>query len=374
MNREKIFNIFVFLSTLARSLIDCFIPIILYEKGLDIEYIILFLLLNYSLCFLLNVPLGYLGKKLTFKWAMIVTSFFIAISYYYLLMTNLTIVTLFLFAICHVIHTHVYWLARHYYAISILPKKDMADEVGNIIIFSTLAIIPVSYFGAILMNNLAPQIVLMIVVFLYMVSVVPLFKMVERKKDSKISVTSSAWDIAMDAPKKSLLFMVLAQFKTISRYLFPLVIFLYIKDNYEYIGIFNIAVGVASMFFVYFFSRKMDRDKKDYLVLSGVLGCVVYLLKMNITDTGLMLLIGLFEGLVEKMYDLAFNRNLYALGHHYEGFGYPVLMEGIQNMSRIIIILFFVIFSVDLKAIIYISAFMLIVTGLVGFDDGKGGY
>jgi uncharacterized membrane protein HdeD (DUF308 family) len=149
---------------------------------------------------------------------------------------------------------------------------------------------------------------------------------------------------------------------------------LYIKDNYEYIGIFNIAVGVASMFFVYFFARKMDRDKKDYLVLSGVLGCAVYLFKMNITDTGLMLLLGLCEGLVEKMYDVAFNRNLYALGHHYEGVGYPVLMEGIQNMSRIIIIFIFVLFSVDLKTIIYICAFMLIVTGLVGFDDGKGGY
>ena len=77
MNRERTFNLFVFLSTLARSLVDCFIPIILYNRGLEVKYIIIFLLLNYSLCFILNVPLGNIGKKITFKWTMIVTSFLI---------------------------------------------------------------------------------------------------------------------------------------------------------------------------------------------------------------------------------------------------------------------------------------------------------
>lgn len=374
MNREKTFNVFVFLSTLARSLVDCFIPIILYNKGLEPQAILWFLLCNYSLFFLLNVPLGFIGKKITFKWAMIVTSFLIGVSYYFLLIAKFNIINLLIFAVLHVINTHVYWLTRHYYALEVLPKTNLADEVGNIIIFSTLAIIPVSYVGALMMNNLDMNLVLIIIVALYMISAIPLFKIMERKKSFTLGIVDSARNIAKEIPPKSLLFMVLAQFRMISRYLFPLLLFIYIQDNYEYIGIFNTAVGIASMFFVYFFARKMDRDKKDYLVLSGILSFVVYVFKLNIVDTGLMLLVGLFEGLVDKMYELAFNRNLYALGHHYEGIGYMVLMEGIQNASRILIIFIFAILAVDLKSILYISSLMLIVTGLVGFYDGKGGY
>lgn len=374
MNRVKIFNVFVFLSTLARSLVDCFIPIILYNKGLDIKYILFFLLLTYSLSFLFSAPLGYIGKKITFKWAMIISSFSIGISYYFLLMVDLNLISLFIFTLFHVINTQLYWLARHYYALEVLPKKDLADEVGNIIIFTTLALIPVSYVGALLINNLEMNIVLIIVIFLYMISIIPLFKIIERKKQIEIGVLESAKNVIRNMPKKSFWFMIIAQFRMISRYLFPLFLFIYIKDNYEYIGVFNIAVGVASMFFVYFFARKMDKDKKDYLVLSGVLGCLVYIFKLNITDVGFMLLIGLSEGLVDKMYEVAFNRNLYALGHQYDGIGYTVSMEGLQNFSRMTIIVIFSLLSFSLTTILYICAFMLIVTGLIGFDDGKGGY
>jgi hypothetical protein len=315
-----------------------------------------------------------MGKKITFKWAMIVTSFLIGISYYFLLLAPLNVINIFVFAFLYAVSTHMYWLTRHYYSLEVLPKRDLADDVGNIIIVSTLAIIPVSYAGALLMNNVTTELVLVIVIFLFVVSAIPLFKIVEQKKSFTLGVFQSAKNVINDMPRQSLWFLLFAQFRMIGRYLFPLAIFLYIKSNYEYIGLFNIAVGVASMFFVYFFARKMDRDKKDYLILSGVLGCLIYLLKLNVVDTGLMLLIGLAEGLIDKMYEVAFNRNLYALGHHYDGVGYTVVTEGVQNIGRIIITLIFILFTIDLKLILYISAFGLIITGLIGFDDGKGGY
>jgi hypothetical protein len=374
MKRIKEFNIFIFLSTLARSLIDCFIPIILYNKGLDIKAIIWFVILNYTLCFLLNVPLGFLGKKITFKWAMIVTSFLVGISYYFLLMVDFSITNLFLFTFFHALNTQVYWLSRHYYALCVLPKTNLADEVGNIIILSTLAIIPVSYIGALIMNNLDMQLVLVVIIFLYIISIIPLFKIVERKGISTLSIMDGVKKVIEDIPRKSIWFMIFCQFKTITRYLFPLYLFLYIKSNYEYIGLFNIAFGIASMIFVYFFARKMDRDKKDYLVLSGVLGCLVYIFKLNVNDMGLMILVGLAEGLIDKMYEVAFNRNLYALGHQYDSLSYTIAIESLQNISRIIIIIGFICLSLDLKNILYISSFMLIINGLIGFDDGKGGY
>ncbi len=374
MKRYKLFNTFIFLSTLTKALIDCFIPIILYKKGISEYYIIFFLLLNYSLAFILTIPLGYLCKKITYKWMLIITSFIVGLSYYILFMKELNIINLLLFTIFHILNSHTYWISRHYYALDVLPKRDLADEVGNIVIFSTLALIPVSYIGALLINNLDKTLMLVIVVLMNIISVIPLFKIKERRKDENNNLLEDVKTIINDIPKRSLAFMVLAQFRMIGRYIFPLYMFIYIKDNFEYIGIFNTAVGIASMFFVYFFARKMDKEKKDYLILSGLLGCIVYLLKLNITDTGLILLIGLAEGIADKMYEVAFNRNLYALGHHYERRGYATAMEGLQNISRVIIIFLTFIFLENLKTMLYIAALMLVVTGIVGFDDGEGGY
>ena len=370
MDKHKTFNLFNFLSTLARTLIDCFIPVILYNKGLNIKGILFFLLLNYSISFLVNVPLGYIGKKITFKWAMIASSFFMGISYYFLLALELNVFNIFVFTFTHVVNSNIYWVSRHYYALEVLPKREMASEVGNIVIFSTLAVIPISYIGALLMNRLELTHVVIIIMSLYVISVLPLFRINEEKKKTNQKLL----DIAFDIPRRSILFMILAQFRMISRYLFPLFLFLHVERNYEFIGIFNIVVGIASTIFVYFFAKKMDQKKKDYLFLSGILGCIVYILKLNIHYIFLVLAIGFIEGITDKMYEVAFNRNLYALGTHYDGINYSILMEGFQNISRVVIIMFFAFIIVDLKLIFYFSAFMLVLTGFVGFDDGEGGY
>jgi hypothetical protein len=374
MNKTKYFNTFIFLSTVARTLFDCFITIILYKKGLGIDNILFYLVLNYSLSFILNVPLFYISLKISFKWLMIITSFLIGIAYYFLLLRDLNLITLLLFTIFHVISTNVYWVSRHFYALEILPKEDLADEVGNIIIISNIAMIPVSYFGALMINNVNKSIMLIVLVILFAISIIPLFYIKERQVNFKSSIIGGIKRILIHMPRTSLLFYIFAQFRIICHYFFPLYIFLYVKNNCEYIGIFNIVAGIASMVFVYFFSRKMDKEKKDYLVLSGFLGAIVFFLKLTIVDTTLMIGIAIAQGFTEKMYELSYNRNMYALGHHYNGALYATTIEWFQNLIRVFITFFFAIFFFDLKSFLLVSSFMLVITGLIGFDDGEGGY
>jgi hypothetical protein len=289
-------------------------------------------------------------------------------------MMPLNIMNIFIILLTYSINTHVYWLARHYYSLRILPNRELGSEVGNLVIMSQLAIIPASYFGALLMDQLKTELFLVIVLFFYMISIIPLFRLIKEKKVERNDAIHEIKNILTNIPKQSIWFLIFAQFRVVSKYIFPLYLFIYIKSNYEYIGIFNVAVGIASMFFVYIYSRRMDKKKKDYLLLSGVLSCIVWLLKLNIVATSLLLVIGLMEGLVERMYETSFNRNLYALGKHYNALDYAVVVEGLQNFVRIFIVFFIFFLINDLKLSLYITAFILMITGLIGFDDGKGGY
>jgi hypothetical protein len=372
MDNIKRYNIFIFLGTFSRNLIEVFIPIILYNKGISIQYIFFFLLINYSFSFLLNFPLAYISKIITFRWLIILSSISVAISYYYLFLFPITLPILVLITFTHVINAHTYWLSRHYYALKVLPHNSIGPQIGNIVIFSQAAIIPASYIGALLISNLNIEYVLTIVILMYLVTIIPLYKIRTTRDD--ITLYNGIEDIFKTIPRRSLYFFILAQFRFISKYLFPLYIFIYVRSTYEFIGIFNAMIGIASMVFVYIFARKMDKNKDDYLVLSGLISTIVWLLKLNVFLPIYMLIIGFIEGLVEKMYETSFNRNMYALGKQYNGISYSALVEGLQQLSRVLIMIIVIVFIKDIRVFLYISALMLTVTGFIGFDDGDGGY
>lgn len=351
-------------------MIDFFVPLILYERGIEINHILLYLLFNYVIIFLLNYPILLLVKKITFKWSLVLSGLFMTTAYYYLLVPPITFYSMFFISIVSAIGGYLYYAAKHDYALHLLPDHNMADEVGNMMIGIQLGLIPASFIGAILLQHMDKYLLIVTTLFLYLLSIVPLFGIKTKRIKEKIEFKK----VFLEFPKRSIWFYVLAQFRVISKTVFPLYVFLRLDTSLEYIGIFDLLVSFAGIFFIYAFARKMDRDKKDYLMLTGILSAFVYLLKLNITDTLLFLVIGLLEGLTDRMYDMAYTRNLYALGKHYHRVSYIGFLEGLFNIVRVIIMLFFLYVIKDFNLFLYISAFMLFITGLTGFDDGKGGY
>ncbi|MGI6329882.1 MAG: MFS transporter [Bacilli bacterium] len=367
MDNIKKFNLFVFLATFTRNLIEVFIPLILYNRGLTIDYIFLFLLLYYFFSSLLNFPLTFLSKRITFKWLIIISSFFISLSYYLLFLFPLTILILILIVFTHIINSHTYWLSRHYFALEVLSIKEIGLGVGKIIIFSELGLIPASYLGALLITYLNFKYVLLIVIMMYLITISPLFTLKERNK-KKLSLDDGYKEIIKTIPKRNIYFYFLVQFRMIARYIFPLYIFIYVESNYKFVGIFNTLVGISSLFFVYFYSKKLDKEKKDYLILSSILLGIVWILKLNIFSSFIILIIAFLEGLVEKMYETTYNYNNYSLGLNYNSLAFVSYLEGLQNFFRAIIILIVIIFIKDLIIFLYLSSFMLIISSLIGFD------
>ena len=84
---------------------------------------------------------------------MIASSFFMGISYYFLLALELNVFNiLFLLLLMSLIQIYIGYqdIIMHLRSF----EKRNGIEVGNIVIFSTLAVIPISYIGALLMNRL----------------------------------------------------------------------------------------------------------------------------------------------------------------------------------------------------------------------------
>ncbi|MGI6325059.1 MAG: hypothetical protein ACOXZS_03875 [Bacilli bacterium] len=364
------YNLFIFLSTFAKTMCEVFVPIVLFNKGLDLACIFSYYIIKYTILLLTFYPMIRLGKIVKFKWLLVISSIALGISFYSLSVLTISLTHLFLTALAFGIYTQTYWLGRHYYAMEVLPKKDMADEVGNIIILSQLALIPSAYLGALAIEHLGLETLTTIVTFISIIGAFPIFSIAEKINNVPIDTGK----IYKTIPKQSLFIIAFDQLRLALMLLFPLWIYLNVVDTYHYIGILNIAIGIASIFFIYLFARKMDQDKKDYLNLAIILLSTIFLIKLEITNATSMIIIVLFEGLASRMHITSFTRNLYSLGKNYDKASYLCVYEIITNSTLILIFDLALVFFRDLTTFLYIGTLVFLLSSFIKFDDGKGGY
>ncbi len=369
MQNLRKFNIYILLSSFSKSLIEVFVPIILYKAGFRIEEIIFYSLLKFSFILFLNPVICLIGKIIKFNWLNIFAIIFFYIGYYYLFNIEHNITSLFFLALFLVLYEHSYWVARHYLALKILDKEKIASEVGGFLIMTQIALIPSSFIGALLIKNLDIKLLLLIISSLLIVSSLIIFRIKIYDKNKNKNNINEITKVIKNMPKRSIIFLMIEQFRMIGSFLFVLYLYKYVSENLTYIGVFNIVVGVASIIFVYFFSKKMDKSKKDYLIVSSLFVTIIWILKLNITSSLLMIIIALFQGLSERMYEVSNSRNMYSLGKHYDSMIYIMITESIYNIARIIICLIGFVFIKDLKLFLYLCGIMIFVAGLIGFDD-----
>ncbi len=369
-NNELKYNIFIFLSTFARGLCEIFVPIVLYNRGFSLTCIFAYFVIKYFVLSVNQYPIIMLGKKVKFKWLLVISSFALGISFYYLSIIALSLQSLIFVALSFGIFTQTYWLGRHYYAMEVLPRKNMGDEVGNIIILSQLALIPSAYLGGLAIEFFGLRIVAVIITFISLMAIFPIFSIKERKNTLNINISN----VFKTIPKQSLAIIAIDQFRLAIMLLFPLLIFMNIAQTYRYIGILHTAIGLASLFFIYVFARRMDQDKNDYLNIAVLLLGLIFLIKLNVLDAVVMVVVAILEGLVSRMHLTSLTRNIYSLGKNYDVASYLVIYETFSNIPLVLIFTFGLLFINNLSMFLYIATFLFLVAGFVKFNDGKGGY
>lgn len=233
-------------------------------------------------------------------------------------------------------------------------------HIGSIIIFNYIAYILSSYIGALITDNFGLIYVVIIIFSLSVLSMIPLISIKNINKKEKITISLK------NIKKNKILFFMFEQFKVMFLMLQPLYLFLYVKKDMEYIGIFNIVMGISSIIFVYFFVRKVKVNK--YFWLLNIVFCVVLISKINIINNNFMLIIAFLEGLFSRMYEVVSSENLYDKQIDNTS-SYLIVVELIFCITNSILYLIFYLFNIDVKIILYICIIGIFISGFVRYKN-----
>lgn len=370
MSDLKKYNIFIFITSFAKLLVEIFIPLILYNMSFTIKEIILFLILKYSFC-LLFIPVGYfIGKKYSVSTLMILSSIIFSITYIYLSQINRNLTSLIILSILYSSYLMFYWLGRHAYGLSIIEDKKTTDNVSLYNIFTILGGLFSPFIGSYIIEKTSTLTLSTIVLVLMIISIIPLTKI----KKIKLNPNTQIKHIIKSFPKTNYIFNTLDQLRYILYTVLPLWIYINIKSKYSYIGILNIITGLGSIIYIYLLSKKMDKNKKDYLSLSLLIMSIIYLLKITITSNLAYLIITLFEGITKSSLDTITLRNTYVYQKNYCITSYIIFTEIINNIARTLFLIIFYIFNVPLKTMLLICILGIFLNVFIKYDDGKYGY
>lgn len=354
-SNQKKFNIYVFLSTFARNLVELFIPIILYKFGYSVKEVLFYFFMMNVFSLFLSYPSTLFINKFGGKVFSVVGIVFFAILQ--ILLGNLWKGTsyLLLIAFCFAMYRRGYWMPRRYYNLKIMHRDNISSSYSIITIINQLGIVISSYIGSLVLDFLSIDYLTVVAIILFLLSLLPLrFLEFEHKEtDSKIEVFKTLKSI----PKRDLFTFGMYEIWYIVKFLFPIYLFLYVKDTYQTVGLLTLVTNLATMVFAYFYGKKINKSK-NFLRLSIVLVCMVYLFKLNVTGA-LLVLASFLEGVFCKMYEISVQKEFYTISRKFEYHSYNCVYDLNQNAFRTIVTLIMILIG-DLKMMIIFGIFCML--------------
>ena len=355
MKCNKTYNIFLFLSTLTRNLVNVFSLVLLYKKGYTINNLLFFLFIMY----LMGILVNYFSLKIYYKVVLIISSIIYGISFIYLSVLNKGLISLSILAILLAIGNYSYHTIRHFLALTMFEKGK--QDTGVFIMINYLSIIGSSLVGMYLIKRLSLTVTSIIVFILSFISIIPILR------QPRINIDNNRVDKRVSISKNKIIFNILEQFKVIFMELQPLFLFIYVDKSIYYVGIFNVITNIASLIVIYFISKKISYKYFKYYTL--ILG-IILILKLNIKSGIILLIIAFLEGVFVKIYEYVSLFNLYDYGDNCVS-KYLLFEELIFFGSKTLIVLLYLLFNLDIYFIMYINLVGIIISGLFIRYKGK---
>lgn len=359
MKKLTLYNVFLFLSNISRNIVEIFSFVYLYQKGYKIKNILLFYSIYYLVGVFISYITVYLTKCIRRKVLLIISGLLYGVSFYYLSVMSMTNYNLVILSIILSTSSFIYHTIRHYYAMNLVDKVE-DKKIASILISAYLPIIFSSILGSYIVDKYSILVSSIIVIILSVISIIPLIFIKDDITNNKIEYSK--------INSNKLIFFILEQFKVIFLLLEPIYLYLYVKKSLNYVGTFNILIGISSIIYLYYIAHRININK--YFKYINIIFCLVLLLKLNITNKYILLVVALLEGLGIKSFELTSNKNIYNIENSNIN-GYLITCELIFCFLRSIICLMFYLFIDNVKVMLYISLVPIFLISFVKLSDIK---
>ena len=347
---QKKFGLYVFLSTFARNLVEVFIPVILYKFGFSFKEVILYYFLVNVFSLVLSYPCVYISNKYTNNVLSIIGVISFLLVQILLNFIHKSNVFLIAVSFAYALYRRGYWISRRFYNLRVIRKKNISSTYSFISIINHIGVIFSSYIGSLFLDFTTVSVLTIISMILFLISLIPLYLLnfEHKENETELNVLKTLKLI----PKSNLFLFGAYELINVVKFLFTMYLFIYVKDNFQTIGMLNIFTNLSTIIFAYFYGKIINKEK-NFLHLSIFLVIIVYVLKLN-SISYVLILISFLEGLFNKMYEISIQKEFYLLSKKFEYNNYNLMYEITQNFFRTIIMAILYFFVNDLKFMITI--------------------
>ena len=363
---QKKFGMYVFLSTFSRNLIEVFIPVILYKFGYSLKEVILYYLITNVFSLLISYPCVAFSKKFNNKILSIIGIVSFLILQILLNYMIYSIFYIFAIAICYAVYRRGYWIARRYYNLKIVKKDKISLTYSMISILNQFGVIISAYCGSLILDFVNLKVLTNIAIALFLISVIPLYKLEFAHKKNNLKLEPIRY--IKKIPKRNLYLFGSYELINVVKFLFPLYLYIYVNNTYQTIGILNLITNIALILFTYLYGKKLDTTKNNFLTFSILITVSIYIIKAS-TIGYFLVIVSFLEGIATKMYELTISKEFYTLSKKFEYSNYNLIYELIQNSFRSVIVLILYIFNMNLKTMIFVTLFFILIGAFYNFKQ-----
>lgn len=367
-SNQKKFGIYVFFSTFSRNLIEAFIPVILYKFGFPLNEILFYYLMVNFISLLLTYPLIFLSTKINNKTISIIGILSFIVLQILLNYINHSINYLLLIAFLYAIYRRGYWISRRYYNLIVMKERNIGKTYSIISIINQIGVIISAYIGSLILDYISLRLLTVFAICLFILSLVPLYFLKIERNNTNIKL--DLFKNIKLIPKSNLYLFGSYELINVIKFLIPLYLFIYVKNNYQTIGIVNLITNFALIIFTYMYGKKLDESKNNYLKLAIIFTISIYLFKVNVNGY-LLLIISFIEGIVIKMFELSINKEFFTLSKKIEYYNYNLIYELMQNMFRTITVFILYITNFEIKTMVYITLIFIFIGVFLNFKPIK---
>ena len=358
VENQKKFNIYVFISTFARALIETFIPLLLFKFGYSLKEVVFYFLMYNFIELIISYPLVYLATKKGNKVLAIFGFIGFVLTQVMLNKMYMGLSYLLIIATLYAVYRAGYWLSRRYFNLKVIHKKHISSTYSIVTIVNQLALIFAGYIGALILDFVGTGVLTVIAIVLYVISIVPLFMFKFEHDETNTDVKIELFKTLKEVGLSNLYIFGSYEILNVLKFFFTLYLFIYVKDTYQTVGLFNLITNLSVMLFAFYYGKKTD-GKKNYLKLSIILTGLVYIVKANVVSVALVI-VSLLEGIAIKMYEISMNKEMYSLSKKFEYNNYNLMYEILCKVFRSVVLVISYFFISDLKVMIYVSVSVIL--------------